>query len=129
MPDKIYRETISRTALADYSHKAPLKDGKAEFARVILRLQPLKRGQGFEFVNETVGGVVAKEYIGSVEKGVRDAAKSGILNGGEVVDCRVTLCGGAYHDIDSSDQTFYQAAQGAFWKAMKSAGPKLLLTT
>jgi len=129
MPEQIYRETISRTVTADYTHKAPLKDGKGEFARVVLRLQPLERGQGFDFVNEIVGGVVAKEYIGSVERGVKDAAKSGVLNGGEVVDCRVALCGGAYHDIDSNDQTFYQAAQGAFRKAMKNAGPKLLFFT
>jgi elongation factor G len=94
-----------------------------------LRLQPLERGQGFNFANETVGDVVAKDYIGSVERGVRDAAKSGVLNGGEVVDCRVALCGGAYYDVDSNDQTFCQAAQGTFWKAMKNADSKLPLST
>jgi elongation factor G len=126
MPDTPYRETISRTAEADYSHMRQT-GGSGEYARIKLRLQPLDRGTGFEYANEVIGNAIPKRFFESVERGVFEAAKVGILNGGPVVDCRVTFFDGAYHDVDSSDHAFFIAAQEAFGRAMRSAGPKLLL--
>lgn len=127
MSESPYKETVSRTATADYAHKKIYAgDNSGEYARVILRIQPLDRGQGFVFINEILDDAIPARWIGSIENGVRAAASAGVLNGGPVVDCRVTLCGGNYHDIDSSDHAFNAAAQGAFWRAMRNAGPKIL---
>jgi elongation factor G len=124
-----YRETISRMAVADYSHKKILGDsGRGEYARVKLRLEPLNQGDGLMFTSEIASDVLLPQWIQSVKKGVLDAAKTGVLNGGQVVGCRVTLFDGVRHDIDSSDTAFYQAAQEAFWQALRKAGPKLLLS-
>jgi len=127
MADLPYPETVSRTGEVDYIHKKDLFTSHAQYARVKLRLQPLNRGEGFSFTSEIGTGVLPTKWISSIERGVLGAAKSGVLNGGEVVDCRATLFDGAYHDIDSSDQAFYTAAQEAFWQAMRKASPKILL--
>jgi len=120
-----YRETITRSAEVDYAHK---KLGPpAEFARVKLRLEPLAQALGFEFVLDASENEVPTQWRDSVKKGVIDAAKKGILNGGEVVGCRVTFFGGTYHPEDSNDKTFYMAAREAFWLGMQKAVSKLVI--
>jgi elongation factor G len=126
MPEQSYRETISRTVEVEFTHKR-LIGGGGEFANVKIRLEPLPRGTGVEFVNDVRNGCVPDQMIGGVEEGIREAAKAGVLNGGTVVDFRVTLTDGKYHEIDSNWRTFSLAAQSAFWDGMRKAGPKLLL--
>jgi len=125
MTNAPYRETISRSAEVDYAHKS--QSPRGEYARVKLRLQPLARGEGFEFaIDKTENGVPPRWWSG-VEKGVTDAAKSGVVNGGEVVDCRITFYDGNYHHEDSNSDTFYIAAREAFWQGMRKASAKLPL--
>ena len=119
-------ETISRTVEVDFSHKKLIAGG-GEYARVKIRLEPLPRGAGIQFVNNVKGGNVPDRMIGGVEEGIREAAKTGVLEGGPVVDFKATLIDGAYHEVDSNWRTFNLAAQGAFWDGMRKAGPKLLL--
>lgn len=126
MPEQSYRETISRTVEVEFTHKRVF-DGGGEFANVRIRLEPLPRGTGVQFVNDVRGGCVPEHMIGGVEEGIQQAAKAGVLNGGTVVDFRATLVDGKYHELDSNWHTFSLAAQGAFWDGMRKAGPKLLL--
>jgi elongation factor G len=121
-----HREAISRTVEVDFTHKKQI-GGAGEFAKVRIRLEPLPRGAGIEFVNEVRVGSVPTRMIGGVEEGIREAAKAGVLDGGPVVDFKATLIGGAYHELDSNWRTFSLAAQYAFWDGMRKAGPKLLL--
>lgn len=123
---RTYRETISRQAEADFSHKK--SSPPAQYARVKLRLFPLERGQGLEFANEVVGGAIPARWIASIERGVLEAAKHGVLNNGPVVDCRAVVYDGNYHDVDSNDEAFFMAAQHAFWQAVRAAGPQLIKT-
>ena len=127
MPDGPYRETISRTVEVTFTHKKIFDQG-GEFAHVKIRLEPLPRGAGIQFVNDVAQGHIPEHMIGGVEEGLREAAKTGVLNGGEVVDFKVTLLDGAYHEVDSNWRTFSLAGQGALWDGMRKAGPKLLLT-
>ncbi len=122
-----YRETITRTAEADYAHMQ--KVPPLQFARVKLRLRPLARGEGLKFANEAVDNAIPARWIASIERGILDAAKTGVLGGGPVVDCQVTVYGGAYHDMDSNDEAFFIAAQKAFWQAMRAANPELIKTS
>jgi elongation factor G len=124
-PQVAYRETISRVADVDYTHKKQT-GGAGQFARVKIRFEPLPPGSGFEFVNEVVGGNVPKEYIPGVEKGIRASMDSGPLAGFPVIDFRATLYDGAYHDVDSSVLAFEIAARAAFKEGIMKAGPKLL---
>jgi len=121
---RTYKETISRQAEADFSHKR--SSPPAQYARVKLRLFPLERGRGIEFANEVGGDAIPARWIASVECGVLEAAKCGVLNNGPVVDCRAVVYDGNYHDVDSNDDAFFLAAQNAFWKAMRNAGPQLV---
>lgn len=120
-------ETISRAVEVDFTHKK-LIGGGGEYARVKIRLEPLPRGSGIQFANEASGGNVPDRMVGGVEEGIREAAKTGVLDGGPVVDVKATLIDGAYHEVDSNRRTFHLAAQGAFWNAMRKAGPRLLLS-
>ena len=125
-------ETISRAAEARYVHKNIIssEDGavtRGEFAVVRLRLEPLPRGSGLKFANEDAP-IASREFVGGVEEGIREASKQGVIDGGPVVDVRVTLLECVYHEVDSNPRTFSLAAQGAFWEAMRKAGPRLLLT-
>lgn len=120
-----YRETIRKPASAQGKYKRQT-GGHGQYGDVWLLLEPLERGAGFEFVNKIVGGVVPRQYIPSVEKGVQKALSEGILAGYPVVDVRVTLYDGSYHPVDSSDIAFQIAASIAFKNAAQQADPVLL---
>jgi len=100
-----YRETITRTAEVDYTHKKQT-GGAGQFARVKLRFEPLPPGSGFVFENAVVGGAVPKEYVPGVEKGLKASTETGVLAGFPVIDLKVVLFDGAYHDVDSSVLAF-----------------------
>ncbi|MGA9116350.1 MAG: elongation factor G [Bacteroidota bacterium] len=121
-----YRETIKAVVKdAEYKHKKQT-GGHGQYGHVHLRLEPLKRGQGFEFEDEIVGGVVPGKYIPAVEKGVVEGMKEGVLAGYPVVDVRVALHYGSYHDVDSSEMAFKIAAIQAFKKGFLEGRPVLL---
>lgn len=121
-----YRETIKSVVKdSEYKHKKQT-GGHGQYGHVHLRLEPLKRGSGFEFVDEIVGGVVPGKFIPAVEKGVVEAMKEGVLAGYAVVDLRVALHYGSYHDVDSSEMAFKIAGAMAFRKGFMEARPILL---
>ncbi|HVB57656.1 MAG TPA: elongation factor G [Candidatus Acidoferrales bacterium] len=125
-PPKIpYRETIRGKADAEGKHKKQT-GGHGQFGVCRIRMEPLPRGAGFEFVDDVFGGAIPKNWIPSVEKGIRDSAERGFLAGFPVVDFRVSLYDGKYHDVDSSDMAFKIAGSLAFKEAMKQARPALL---
>jgi elongation factor G len=126
-PQVAYRETITRTAEVDYTHKKQ-SGGSGQFARIKLVFEPIVKGEdaGFSFESRIVGGNVPREYIPGVEKGIRTAMESGILAGFPVIDFKVTLIDGAYHDVDSSVMAFEIAARAAFREGMEKGKPALL---
>ncbi|HKV04406.1 MAG TPA: elongation factor G [Candidatus Acidoferrales bacterium] len=125
-PPKVpYRETIRGKADAEGKHKKQT-GGHGQFGLCRIKMEPLPRGKGIEFVDDVFGGAIPKNWIPSVEKGVRDAAERGYLAGFPVVDFRVSLYDGKYHDVDSSDIAFKIAGSLAFREAMKQARPALL---
>jgi elongation factor G len=124
-PQVAYRETISRAAQVDYTHKKQT-GGSGQFARVIMDFEPLEPGEGFQFDSKVVGGSVPKEYIPGVQKGLNMARESGALAGYPVIDFKVRLVDGGYHDVDSSVLAFEIAARAAFREAMDKAGAVLL---
>ncbi len=125
-PPKVpYRETIRGKADAEGKHKKQT-GGHGQFGLCRIKLEPLPRGKGIEFVDDVFGGAIPKNWIPSVEKGVRDSAERGYLAGFPVVDFRVSLYDGKYHDVDSSDMAFKIAGSLAFKEAMKQAKPALL---
>jgi elongation factor G len=124
-PQVAYRETITKTAQIDYTHKKQ-SGGAGQFARVIIDFEPLQPGEGFQFVSKIVGGSVPREYIPGVEKGIRSAIDTGVLAGFPVIDFKATLVDGGYHDVDSSVLAFEIAARAAFRDAMRKAGACLL---
>jgi elongation factor G len=125
-PPKVpYRETIRAKADAEGKHKKQT-GGHGQFGLCRIKLEPLPRGRGIEFVDDVFGGAIPKNWIPSVEKGVRESAERGYLAGFPVVDFRVSLYDGKYHDVDSSDMAFKIAGSLAFKEAMKQARPALL---
>jgi elongation factor G len=124
-PQVAYRESITKTAEVDYTHKKQT-GGSGQFARVKLTFEPQERGEGFTFENTIVGGSVPREYVPGVEKGLTSALDTGVLAGFPVVDVKVTLTDGAYHDVDSSVLAFEIASRAAFKEGMSKAGPVLL---
>jgi elongation factor G len=125
-PRVAYRETIRGVVKdAEYKHKKQT-GGHGQYGHVHLRLEPLKRGQGFEFLDEIVGGVVPGKFIPAVEKGVVETMKDGVIAGYPVVDVRVALHYGSYHDVDSSEMAFKIAGSQAFKKGFLEAKPVLL---
>ncbi|MFP4459865.1 MAG: elongation factor G [Candidatus Zixiibacteriota bacterium] len=124
-PNIAYRETISGKAEAQGKFKKQT-GGHGQFGDVYLRIAPTARGEGFEFVNEIVGGVIPTKFIPSVEKGVVEALAEGPLTGSKVVDVQVTVYYGSYHSVDSSDMAFKQAAKLAFVNVFEKAKPYLL---
>ena len=124
-PQVAYKETILRGAKAEGRYIRQT-GGRGQYGHVWLEVEPLERGKGFEFVNKIVGGVIPKEYIPAVEAGVREAMEGGILAGYPVVDVRVTLFDGSYHEVDSSEMAFKIAGSIGFKEAVRSAGLVLL---
>jgi elongation factor G len=124
-PQVAYRETISREAEIDYTHKKQT-GGTGQFARIKLIISPTEPGVGYSFESKVVGGSVPKEYIPGVEKGIKSVMDSGPLAGFPVIDFKVMLVDGAYHDVDSSVLAFEIAARAAMRDGLKKAGAKLL---
>jgi elongation factor G len=124
-PQVAYRETVR--ALVEQEGKFVRQSGgRGQYGHVYLRIEPLGPGGGYEFVNGIVGGVVPKEYIPAVDKGVREQMTNGVLAGFPVVDCKVTLYDGSYHDVDSSEIAFKIAGSMAFREGARKAKPVLL---
>jgi elongation factor G len=124
-PRIAYRETITARAEGHYRHKKQT-GGAGQFGEVFLRIEPLERGQGFEFVNEVFGGAIPSQYISSVEKGIHDAIEQGPIGGYPVQDIRVIITDGKSHPVDSKDIAFRIAGKYAFRDAMMKARPILL---
>jgi elongation factor G len=124
-PQVAYRETLVRSAEVDYTHKKQT-GGTGQFARVKLRLEPKQPGAGNAFASEIIGGVVPKKYITGVEKGVQSVWDSGVLIGFPMVDMKVTLFDGAYHEVDSSTVAFEIAGRQAMREGCEKAGVKPL---
>jgi elongation factor G len=124
-PQVAYRETISTSAEIDYTHKKQT-GGTGQFARIKLVIEPTKPGEGYSFESKIVGGTVPKEYIPGVEKGIKSVMDSGPLAGFPVIDFKVALIDGAYHDVDSSVLAFEIASRAAMREGLKKAGAKLL---
>ena len=124
-PQVAYKETVRK--LADVDHKyARQSGGRGQYGHVKIKLEPNEPGKGYEFVNAIVGGVIPKEYIPAVDAGIQGAMQSGVLAGYNVVDVKVTLYDGSYHEVDSSEMAFKIAGSMAFKEAMRKADPVLL---
>ncbi len=120
-----YRETIKGTASVDYTHKKQT-GGTGQFARVKFNVMPTEKGAGFQFESKIIGGSVPKEYIPGVEKGLNSVMTSGPLAGFPMVDIKVELTDGAYHEVDSSAIAFEIAARMGFREALQKGNPVLL---
>lgn len=125
-PQVAYRETIRNTVKDVDGKFVRQSGGKGQYGHVVFRLEPNEAGKGFEFLDEIKGGVVPREYIPAVQKGVEEALTSGVLAGYPVVDVKVALTFGSYHDVDSSEQAFKMAAIFGFKEAARKANPVIL---
>ena len=124
-PQVAYKETIRKEASVDEKY-ARQSGGKGQYGHVKIRVAPNESGKGYEFINKVVGGAIPKEYIPAVDAGIRGAMQAGILAGYEVVDVKVELYDGSYHEVDSSEMAFKIAGSIAFKEAMKQAQPILM---
>ena len=124
-PQVAYKETIRKSVEQDTKY-ARQSGGKGQYGHVKIRVEPNESGKGYEFVNEIVGGAIPKEYIPAVDAGIQGAMESGILAGYPVVDVKVTLYDGSFHEVDSSEMAFKIAGSMAFKEACRKAGPVLL---
>ncbi|MCR4287206.1 MAG: elongation factor G, partial [Deltaproteobacteria bacterium] len=124
-PQVAYKETITRKSKAEGKY-IKQTGGRGQYGHVYIALEPSGTGKGFEFENDIVGGSIPREFIAPVEKGIREATEVGALAGYPVVDVKVTLYDGSYHDVDSSEMAFKIAGSMAFKEAFKAAGPILL---
>jgi elongation factor G len=124
-PQVAYRETISKRVETDYIHKKQT-GGAGQYARIKVRFEPLPPGSGTEFKSAVVGGAVPREFIPSVERGIKSASEVGVLAGFPMIDFKATLLDGDSHDVDSSTVAFEIAARSAFREGALKAGPKLL---
>ena len=125
VPRVAYRETVQRKAQAEYTHKKQ-SGGHGQYARVVLSVQALARGETYKFTNAVFGGAISKSYIPGVEKGVKEAMEHGVLAGYPITDVETTVLDGKEHPVDSSELAFKIAARNAFRAAMRAAGPILL---
>ena len=121
-PQVSYREAIRKEVNIEHKY-ARQSGGKGQYGHVLLKLEPLEEGGGYEFVNAIVGGAIPKEYIPAVDAGIQGAMQSGVLAGYNVVDVKATLYDGSYHEVDSSEMAFKIAASMAFKEGMKKADP------
>jgi elongation factor G len=124
-PQVAYRETI-RKSVEQEGKFVRQTGGRGQYGHVWLRIEPLPEGKGYEFVNEIVGGVVPREYIPAVDKGVKEALLSGVIAGFPIVDVRVAITDGSYHDVDSNEMAFKIAGSIAFKEGFAKAKPVLL---
>jgi elongation factor G len=125
-PQVAYRETLTKPIDGHmYQHKKQT-GGSGQYAKIVLDIEPSGPGGGYEFVNGIVGGVVPKEYIPAVDKGIQEAMHTGVIAGFPVVDVKVTLFDGSYHEVDSSEMAFKIAGSMGFKEAMRKASPVLL---
>lgn len=124
-PQVAYREAITKTTEIEGKFVRQ-SGGRGQYGHVWLRLEPLERGEGFQFENKIVGGVVPREYVPAVQKGVEEALKGGIMAGYELIDIKVTIFDGSYHDVDSSEMAFKIAGSMALKAGVPKAGPQLL---
>lgn len=124
-PQVAYKETIRKHVKAEGKFVRQ-SGGRGQYGHVWLEIEPLEQGKGYEFVNKIVGGVIPKEFIPAVDNGVREALTSGVLAGYPVVDVKVTLYDGSYHEVDSSEMAFKVAGSIAFKEGMKKASPVLM---
>ena len=124
-PQVAYRETIRKSVESDEKH-AKQSGGKGQYGHVVITMEPNEPGAGYMFVDEIKGGVIPREFIPSVDKGIQNTLKSGVLAGFPVVDVKVRLTFGSYHDVDSSQLAFELAASMAFKEGMRKANPVLL---
>ncbi len=124
-PEVAYRETISQKASAEGKYIRQT-GGRGQYGHVILEVEPNKKGEGYKFINKIVGGIIPKEYIPAVDKGIREAMESGVIAGYPVCDVIVTLYDGSYHEVDSSEIAFKIAGSMAFKEAFKKASPLIL---
>ncbi len=124
-PQVSYKETIKGTADVDHKY-ARQSGGKGQYGHVKIQVEPNESGKGYEFTNAVVGGAIPKEYIPAVDQGIRGAMQSGILAGYQVVDVKVRLYDGSYHEVDSSEMAFKIAGSMAFKEAMRKANPVLM---
>jgi elongation factor G len=124
-PKVAYRETI-RTAVEQEGRFVRQSGGRGQYGHVRLRIEPLSAGAGYEFQSAIVGGAIPREYIPAIDKGIREQLKTGVLAGYPVVDVRVTLIDGSYHDVDSSELAFKMAGSVAFKEGCARAMPVLL---
>ncbi len=124
-PQVAYKETIRKSADVDMKY-ARQSGGKGQYGHVKIILEPNESGKGYEFINKIVGGAIPKEYIPAVDAGIRGAMQSGVVAGYPVVDCKVTLYDGSYHEVDSSEMAFKIAGSMAFKEAMRKSDPALM---
>ncbi len=124
-PQVAYKETIRKTVDQDTKY-ARQSGGKGQYGHVKIHVEPNESGKGYEFVNAVVGGAIPKEYIPAIDAGIQGAMQSGVLAGYPVVDVKVTLYDGSYHEVDSSEMAFKIAGSMAFKEAMRKADPVLL---
>ncbi|MBY6348164.1 elongation factor G [Providencia rettgeri] len=128
-PQVAYRETIRKTCDEIEGKFVKQSGGRGQYGHVVLKLEPLEAGGGFEFVDAIKGGVVPREFIPAVEKGIRETLHAGVVAGYPVVDVKATLFFGSYHDVDSNENAFRMAASMAFKDGMRKAAPVLLEPT
>ena len=124
-PQVAYKETIRSTVEAEGKY-IKQSGGKGQYGHCWIKMEPQEQGKGYEFVNAIVGGVIPKEYIPAIDNGIREASQNGILAGYEMVDFKVTVFDGSYHDVDSSEMAFKIAGSLAFKEAARKANPVLL---
>ena len=124
-PQVAYREAISREAKGEGRYVRQT-GGHGAYGHCVITLTPLEPGTGYQFEDKTIGGVVPKEFMSAIDKGIQEAAKNGILGGFEVVDFKATVIDGSSHDVDSSEMAFKIAGSMAFKEAMAKADPKLM---
>jgi elongation factor G len=124
-PHVAYRETITKKSTADKKFVRQ-SGGRGQYGHVVINVEPTKRGSGYQFIDKIVGGVIPREFIQPVNKGIQEALDNGVLCGYPVVDLTVTLVDGSFHDVDSSEIAFKIAGSMAIKEAMKTGGPVLL---
>jgi elongation factor G len=125
-PQVAYRETVGRAVEKVEGRFVRQTGGRGQYGHAVINMEPAEPGDGYEFIDKIVGGKIPREYISSVDLGIQEAMESGVLAGFPVVDIRIQLVDGSYHDVDSSEMAFKIAGSMAFKEAMKRAQPKLL---